>query len=239
MGLERKMKKIPSVIILSLLLCAQELFARNIAGKFLISPHGSVGMSFAGGQLPHGDADPLPTPIPNESEHPVMGVGFAYNAGLSIGYAPVNSGAVMLGVEYASKPFVLLYNSGFGEYTKTFHTYFVDILLGWKGIYKYFYYEAGLFLGIKIQEWQYNYEFEDGTVERLYGGHYDIPEVSADNDFGIYLGLGASIPLANFVSIDIGVQLQAAWVPAYEEGDNDTAMSTLPLLFKVAFTFYI
>jgi len=199
----------------------------SMARKFLIEPHGAVGISMMGGELPEGHDQ-------------VMGVGFAYSGGLSFGYAPINAGAVMFGVEYTGKPFIIHGDHPvWGKYTDTINTNFIDILFGWKGYVSYFYYEVGLFLGPKVGKWEYARVYDDKDVDRVNGFTNDIDEDNADHDFGVYAGLGASLPVASFLRIDFGVQMQAAFVPAYESSAADTSLTTVALLFKAGFTFLI
>ncbi|HSA14960.1 MAG TPA: hypothetical protein P5346_09495 [Spirochaetota bacterium] len=197
------------------------------AGKFILEPHGAVGISMMGGELPDG-------------LDRAMGVGFAYSGGLSFGYGPVSAGAVMFGVEYTGKPFVIHGDyPGRGKFTDTITTNFIDILFGWKGYVSYFYYEAGLFMGFKVGRWEYIRLYDDKDIDRLYGYDYEVDENNGDSDFGVYIGLGGSIPLASFLRLDLGVQLQAAFVPGYEDSAADTTLTTMALMFKAGFTFLI
>lgn len=218
------MKKIVCIIALIIFMAASAQ-AKNAAGKFLISPFGGVGLSLAGGEYP-------------EYDDPALGVGLAYHGGLMLGYAPVSAGAVTFSFEYASKPFVFNHrNPTDGEYIVTRQNAFIDLLVGWRGYVSYFYYEAGLFWGFKILRWQTVVEDEGTDIEWPYDGRTDINEVNADNDFGLYFGFGASIPLASFVSIDLGIKIETAIVPAFETAD--ISLTTLPIFFQVGFTFFI
>jgi hypothetical protein len=226
------MKKTVLCAALIVLACATALQARlmsppSMAKKVLLEPHGAVGLSMMGGELPEGHDQ-------------VMGVGLGYSAGLSLGYAPINAGAVMLGVEYTGKPFVIHGDHPvLGKYTDTITINFVDIFFGWKGYVSYFYYEGGLFIGPKVGTWEYATVYKNRNADRIYGGIRDVDENNGDHDFGVYLGLGASLPVARFLRIDLGVNMQAAFVPAYEDSGADVSLTTVVLLFKVGFTFII
>lgn len=218
------MKKLACTIALVIIMAAS-VEAKNAAGKFLISPFGGVGMGLAGGEHP-------------DYYDGVMGVGLAYNGGIMFGYAPISAGAVMFGFEYASKPFVFHHDHPTrGEYTVYRFTHFIDLTAGWRGYIKWFYYEAGLFWGFKILRWREHAEYKDKAMDDLYGYNDRIPEVNSDNDFGLFFGFGASIPLASFVSLDLGIKIETAIVAAYE--NPDVFLHTIPILFQMGFTFFI
>ena len=223
------MKKIISIATFIVILSAGAE-AKNAAGKFLISPFGGIGMALAGGDYPDRNS--------GDDKDPALDVGLAYNGGIMFGYAPISAGAVTFGFEYASKPFVFHHHHQYdGKYTITRFNHFIDLLVGWRGYVKYFYYEAGLFWGFKILKWKYVVDDDGYDLHAPYDHKYDIDEVNADHDFGVYFGLGASIPLASFVSLDLGIKIEAAIVAAYET--PGIKLTTLPILFQAGFTFFI
>ncbi|MCP4134483.1 MAG: hypothetical protein GY754_26150 [bacterium] len=168
--------------------------------SFLIGMHGGFGVAYAGGAF-------------IDSVEPKIGYGYALN--LEFGYQIPSFGAIIVGIEYAQKMMGMLSKD---DASSTYvYASFFDIILGYRYVYDWFYWEVGGFYGLKVGTWEN--EVFDGNGNSVAQG--SLEDKLGYNEIGAYFGMGIAIALTNEVNLDIGIKYEISFVDGYRESADD------------------
>ncbi|MCP4150830.1 MAG: hypothetical protein GY757_23995 [bacterium] len=191
-------------------------------GKILLGLNGGFGITYPGGDIVGtGDQKALP--------------GIGYSFGLSCSYMFMDLAGVALHTEYTGKIIESQRTFLSQLMEKTTRMSYVDIALGYKGIYKILYFELGGFIGIKTGTW---------TRETVLSGNSTETEIDGDvchNEAGIYLAAGCMFAINELINIDVGVKFKSSFLYGYENETtgNDDKLKTNIVMLTTGITFKI
>ena len=188
--------------------------------KLNIGIYGTFGISYSTGELAgQGDQESIPS--------------FGYAVGMNICYKFLNHGGPIFGLQYASKP-IQIKRTVLGVGTETtIETSFTDLMLGYYAQFGIIYVEAGFFYGFRVGDWVETSKTSAGETEMtLTGSRRDWTK----DEFGLYLKTGVTIPIVEYFSINLGVQLDFSVLYIYENQDmlrSNLASFTVGTTFKM------
>lgn len=182
------------------LLFAAAAHAENAAGQFSAEIYGGAGVGAPTGSYPGASSN----------------ADTVFNFGALCGYTVIDNLALIGGVEYASKPMVLKYS--LDSEKDTFKLHYYDFLLGARYFATDgFYFEGGLFYGLKAGDQKAKWSGDSGSGEIKIS---DIEGAENNNDFGFFLGLGYVAKISQHFALDFGCRLESGLVNVYKNADT-------------------
>jgi hypothetical protein len=174
---------------------------------------------------------PAGTITGNGSQQRKYGQGYLF--GINSGYHFDNYAELLCRIEYSSADLKLkkTYMQSPVDYTLSMK--FLDIGLGYRGFYKYFYWEAGLFGGFKILSWKETVETNGSSTTNTLDGQR---AGWIKNVFGGYMGVGWKYTPSDTVAIFTGPRISGTFTPAY---NNDDTLYPIILLLTCEATMRI
>ena len=186
--------------------------------KLLISATGGFGISFPSGDI-------------NASGGQEMLAAMGYTAGLSICYRFFDLGGPVIGAEYAGKQISTERSYMGSKWASLITATTVNLTLGWRFILiKMLYIEPGLYYGFRVDRWKEEIEYRSNTYEQ------NVTKDWTRDDAGVYLGIGVMFDVTSFMSVDIGLRMEASYLYSYVHDDKlrtNLGLLTVGVTFKV------
>jgi hypothetical protein len=166
----------------------------------LISFYATYGITYPGGD------------VAGESASRKIDRGYAI--GLQAAYLLRDNGALTIGLGYTQKSLKVSRSFVGQDLEQVYNCEFLELSLGYKGFIKQFFWEAGLFGGFVLGDWQ-----QESTVNGS-SSSSTIDKSDTQHEAGIYVGTGYIFPVSKKVTCDIGLRISTAFLSAYDNNDS-------------------
>lgn len=248
------MKKL--FLILATFIFASGLMAQEeggMMGRIQLTFFGGGGFSYVAGNLPGGDdkvadlndelgAGTFTSGDIGEAE---TNIGGAYQFGVGLTLFMTDQDALNFTVSSTYKDIPVKWKKGYDtEIEWTIHGKFTTFSVGYRNYSPaLFYWGLGVFYAMKQGTWEQTRKFISDDPNKEGEATYDIEDKLVNDDYGIYLELGATIPMNDILYIDILAKLEGGIANVYEKDDpNYTEKLTLNaksfmLLAGISLTF--
>ncbi len=176
----------------------------NNTGKLFIILAGFGGMSISGGEI-------------SGNGNQQINVGGSYGAFLNVGYYLFENGGIYLGLEYAGKETVIKRTFLTKPMINTFTFQFMELFLGYRGEFKWFFFSAGFYYGFKIAPWTEVVNLDGSPTTTVISSAYPA---SCHDEFGIQIAVGTTIKITRFLNIDVSISYETSFINAYDYIDK-------------------
>jgi hypothetical protein len=183
-------------------------------GNFFATPAMGLNMTYPNSQVPD-------TYSPETQ--------FSYIIGTELGYIFSEHIGIITGVEYTKKSFKHTFNIDYygtpvdGSAEMRIDGEFYIFNLALRGLYSFFYFDAGLYFGLKTGDWNKTMINKSSSLNVNIVEKLELDEVS--NDLGILIGFGALIPVTDLISFDIGTRFGYGFIDIYKFKDAGGSVS--------------
>ncbi len=185
--------------------------------RLLISLRGGFGLAFPSGDI-----------SASGGQEALAAMG--YTAGLALCWRAVSLGGPVIGAASAGKQ-VSTRRDYLGSNSRAPSATTVNVMAGWRFILvKMLYIETGLYYGIRAGSW---------TDEQSYRGkerELTVRRSWTRDDAGVSLEIGVMFDVLSFMSIDVGLKMEASFLYSYVKDDRlrtNLALLTAGVTFKM------
>ncbi len=174
------------------------------AGRLFITLTGFGGLSLTSGEF-------------SGSGNQEMNAGGSGGVFLNVGYYLFENGGIYLGLEYASKQSIIKRTLLNMSMNNTYNFQFMELFLGYRGEYKWFFFTAGFYYGFKAAPWTEEVNLNGNSTTTIITTAYPT---NCHDEFGIQLAVGATIKITSFLNIDVSISYETSFINAYDNLDK-------------------
>lgn len=153
--------------------------------------------------------------------------------GLWLGYRVLDWGLITFGIEKIDKAGVVSRTQTGVPLVSRYSFSFIDATLGFRGVLRVFYGDAGFYWGRRIGTWR-----EEATLGTNPEVTNTIPEGDRNDELGMYCGVGIMGRVHETVSIESGIRVMNSFLAAYENDYGDS-IKTTAVLFTLGVAYRI